>query len=230
MTTGLERAEVPKPTQEELVLLEELFYREWSSIPTDMKAQYSDIMNKIYRYMEAQGIWEVSPIEFAAELLGKNEFEYVTLSDEALRHFIDLNNRAWWDFTDEDWLDLDLLWLKMDAYIAQNGLWDRDPISLAQELLGEDPSGGSDVNKDDLWQMYDFLFGEGWAVMDNEDKDSILNTYYNLPYEAQEGSQSVIEYLIRELELTAYPEIRWSKEGLNHLIYLYPLPGDQMSD
>ena len=42
------------------------------------------------------------------------------------------------EMTDIDWADFYLLWVKFDAYIAQNNLWDRDVETLLKELLGQE--------------------------------------------------------------------------------------------
>jgi len=104
-------------------------------LPEDKKAEVERVINKVIDYMFAQNLWDLTPFEFAVHQLGMGRGE-ITLSDETLNHFLEIWNKDWDQLTDQDFIDQSLIYMKLDAYIAQNGLWDRDPIVLVMELLG----------------------------------------------------------------------------------------------
>jgi len=69
--------------------------------------------------------------------------------------------------TDLDWADFYLLWVKFDAYIAQNNLWDRDVETLLKEMLGQEvPETGNELTEAELWSLYDFMYESGWSNLD----------------------------------------------------------------
>ena len=127
-----------EPTKEELLILEQFYFKNWKDLPEDLKADVNRIMQKVYDYLYREQLWEVSPIQYVVETLGKDQAE-VTLSDEALEHFLELYHKSWEEFTDQDYLDEMLLWQKLDVYMIQNDLYDSDPPSVVNELLGNEP-------------------------------------------------------------------------------------------
>ena len=117
-----------EPSREELMILEELYYREWSDLPDDMKHEYNRILNKMWNFMEYNNLWDISVIQLAAEMLGKNQAEYVYLSEDALRRILELYETPWDELSEHERVEDALLWAKMSAYMGQNDLWDRDAI------------------------------------------------------------------------------------------------------
>lgn len=51
-----------------------------------------------------------------------------------------------------------------------------------------------------------------------------------IQYEQELWGQTVSQYVANKLDLDPMPEVNWSDDGLRRLAYLYPLPGDQMTD
>jgi len=106
-----------EPSREELMILEELYYSNWSDLPDTMKSEYNRILQKMWNFMEYNGLWDITPIQLAAEMLGK-EAEYVTLSEEALRRLIELYDTPWDELSEHEKVEDALLWAKMSAYMA----------------------------------------------------------------------------------------------------------------
>lgn len=116
----------------------------------------------------------------------------------------------------------------MDAYIAQNGLWNRDPVAIARELLGgENPS--SEVDEKSLWRLKDFLDEGEWPNLTDEDRSELLEIWREVMdtmYAQGEFEKGIDTYLYDNLNLEQEIKVDFSEEGLKHLIYLYPLTGD----
>ena len=85
--------------------------------------------------MERNEIYDISEVELAAVLLGK-EMGTVTLDEESLRRLLELANKETQLFTEQDLIDDTLLSAKFSVYMSQNDLWHRDPYQLLKELLG----------------------------------------------------------------------------------------------
>lgn len=62
-----------KPTNEELLLLEELYYTEWAALDPSKKADYRYVVQKVTDYMKAINLNWKEAIEFTAKTLGRGQ-------------------------------------------------------------------------------------------------------------------------------------------------------------
>ena len=107
-----------EPTKEELLILEELFYTNWNELREDMKAEYNRLFNKVLNYMETNQIYDIEPLQLVAELLGKDQAVYVTISPEGASRLLELYEMPWSDLSDHERTEDSLLWIKLNAYMS----------------------------------------------------------------------------------------------------------------
>lgn len=99
--------------------------------------------------MYQEDIYDITALEFATQFYADGETKPVELSEEELRHLLELINKDWDEMTEQDTLDEGLLWEKLNVYISQNNLWEEDYIRVIYELLGEEPTApGGDIGYD----------------------------------------------------------------------------------